>query len=255
MVNKILMKRHFTFKDDKSDKFWSVEISGKIITVVFGKTNSAGRTNSTELPSEAVAQKEFEKLIKEKLAKGYIEHVGDSAGRLTETEFWNLIERAKKNAEDMEEQVERLVELLVSRSVEDLVEFKVIFQTLFKLSYQSRLWAAAYIVKGGCSDDAFDYFRGWLIAKGKDSFYKCLENPEHLAKIVTEDDVDLDVEYEDMLSVSASAFERKTGKTMDEFYDLFPQEIFSLPEIVIDWEEEGEQLKKLFPKLCKKFWE
>ena len=34
-------------------------------------------------------------------------------------------------------------------------------------SYDWNLWGAAYLMKGGCSDDAFDYFRGWLVAQGR----------------------------------------------------------------------------------------
>jgi hypothetical protein len=29
------------------------------------------------------------------------------------------------------------------------------------------MWVAAYLMNGGCSDDGFDYFRGWLIAQGR----------------------------------------------------------------------------------------
>ncbi|MFL6076856.1 MAG: DUF4240 domain-containing protein [Mycobacteriales bacterium] len=32
-------------------------------------------------------------------------------------------------------------------------------------SYQGDLWGAAYLINGGASDDGFDYFRGWLIAR------------------------------------------------------------------------------------------
>jgi hypothetical protein len=28
-------------------------------------------------------------------------------------------------------------------------------------------WGAAYLANGGCSDDGFDYFRGWLIGQGR----------------------------------------------------------------------------------------
>ena len=28
----------------------------------------------------------------------------------------------------------------------------------------------------GCSDDTFDYFRGWLIAQGKETFEKVLDD-------------------------------------------------------------------------------
>jgi hypothetical protein len=33
--------------------------------------------------------------------------------------------------------------------------------TLMDRSYRNDLWAAGYLINGGCSDDGFDYFRGW----------------------------------------------------------------------------------------------
>ena len=49
-------------------------------------------------------------------------------------------------------------------------------QTFMQKSYLSSLWAAAYILMDGCSDDTFDYFRGWLIAQGKETFEKVLDD-------------------------------------------------------------------------------
>ena len=36
------------------------------------------------------------------------------------------------------------------------------------------LWDAAYLINGGCSDDGFDYFRGWLVDQGRETFERCL---------------------------------------------------------------------------------
>ncbi|MFE5591185.1 DUF4240 domain-containing protein [Streptomyces sp. NPDC056549] len=33
---------------------------------------------------------------------------------------------------------------------------------------------AAYMVNGGCCDDGFDYFRGWLIAQGRNVFERAV---------------------------------------------------------------------------------
>ena len=40
------MKRTFTYSDDKSDKFWSIDIDGGSFTVNFGKIGSAGQVNT-----------------------------------------------------------------------------------------------------------------------------------------------------------------------------------------------------------------
>jgi uncharacterized protein (TIGR02996 family) len=65
--------RHFHFSDGKSDKFWSIEREGKQLTVTYGRMGSKGQTQTKELPDEAAAEKEEERLIREKQGKGYVE--------------------------------------------------------------------------------------------------------------------------------------------------------------------------------------
>src|SRR5262245_26245382 len=65
--------RTFEFSDTTSHKFWNITLAGKSITVNFGRVGSAGQTQLKELPSEAAAQKEHDKLVGEKLKKGYRE--------------------------------------------------------------------------------------------------------------------------------------------------------------------------------------
>ena len=61
--------------------------------------------------------------------------------------------------------------------------FDFIFNQNCHKSYTSDLWAAAYIVMGGCSDDCFDYFRAWVLYLGKKSYVAAIENPETLLLI------------------------------------------------------------------------
>jgi uncharacterized protein (TIGR02996 family) len=65
--------RTFEYKDDKSNKFWSIELQGNQFTVTFGRIGTAGQTQVKTFPDEAAAQKEHDKLIREKLGKGYVE--------------------------------------------------------------------------------------------------------------------------------------------------------------------------------------
>lgn len=244
------MKRYFTFKDDNSDKFWAVQVQNNKMTVVFGKTGTAGSAQTKEFETQEAAEKEANKLIKEKSRKGYVEKVEDNIGKIKESEFWGLIKRAKDKAEDTYEQVEILTEILAQRSEEDIIEFEKIFHRLYVASYTSPLWAAAYIINGGCSDDGFDYFRGWLIAQGKDVYYKSIDHPDYLAKIISDEDMG-EAECEDMLYVAGKAYESKTGKDYEQFLDLFSPEPY--PDINLDWNETGDDLKNRFPQLWKKF--
>ncbi|UPY79473.1 WGR domain-containing protein [Leptospira weilii] len=67
------MKRYLTYKDDKSDKFWNIEVSGTSFTVTYGKTGTSGQTQTKDFDSEEKCLKEAQKLLSEKLKKGYKE--------------------------------------------------------------------------------------------------------------------------------------------------------------------------------------
>ena len=81
-------------------------------------------------------------------------------------------------------------------------------------SYQSRLWGTTYVLMGGCSDDAFDYFRGWLIGQGEEIYYKVMKDPEFLADYINKDNLDDEgfPQNEELLSVGVDAYTLiKTG--------------------------------------------
>jgi len=67
------MQKHLTFQDEKSSKFWKIETCGKSFTVKFGKIGTSGQTQNKEFESEEMCLKEAEKLVAEKLKKGYVE--------------------------------------------------------------------------------------------------------------------------------------------------------------------------------------
>lgn len=72
--------RTFEFKDAKSNKFWNIELSGSGFTVTFGRIGTAGQTQTKTFPSAAAAKKEHDKLVAEKLKKGYVETTSGGAG-------------------------------------------------------------------------------------------------------------------------------------------------------------------------------
>jgi uncharacterized protein YwqG/predicted DNA-binding WGR domain protein len=73
--------RRFEFKDGSSNKFWEVTLSDKTLTVRFGRFGSKGQEKSTTFPWPELAQKEQDKLIAEKLRKGYKEVGAADAGQ------------------------------------------------------------------------------------------------------------------------------------------------------------------------------
>jgi uncharacterized protein (TIGR02996 family) len=65
--------RRFEYRDEKSSKFWSIDLQGSRFTIHFGKIGTAGQTQLKEFPDDTKAQKEYDKLIAEKTGKGYVE--------------------------------------------------------------------------------------------------------------------------------------------------------------------------------------
>lgn len=64
-------KVHLEFEEDSSSKFWRARVDGKTLFVNYGKIGTAGQTQMKELANPDAAQKELEKLEREKRKKGY----------------------------------------------------------------------------------------------------------------------------------------------------------------------------------------
>jgi len=65
--------RRFTSTEGGSSKFWEAAVEGTSLTVKFGKIGTAGQTKTKVFATEAAARTEMEKLVKEKVGKGYVE--------------------------------------------------------------------------------------------------------------------------------------------------------------------------------------
>lgn len=67
------MNRHFEFVGGTSAKVWEVTVSGCDVTVRFGRLGTSGQIQTKTLDDAAAAQQHAEKLIGQKLEKGYVE--------------------------------------------------------------------------------------------------------------------------------------------------------------------------------------
>lgn len=67
------MKRQLVYMDAKSSKFWNIEVAGNSYTVTYGRIGTEGQSLSKSFGDDAAALKEAEKLVKEKLGKGYVD--------------------------------------------------------------------------------------------------------------------------------------------------------------------------------------
>lgn len=66
-------KRLFEFRDATSQKFWEVTRTGAALKIRYGKIGSGGQTTLKEFASDAQAEAEAAKLVREKISKGYVE--------------------------------------------------------------------------------------------------------------------------------------------------------------------------------------
>lgn len=67
------MKNNLEYKDEKSAKFWKIEVIDTSYVVTYGKIGTEGQSKTTTLASVDEATEKAEKLVTAKLRKGYIE--------------------------------------------------------------------------------------------------------------------------------------------------------------------------------------
>ncbi|WP_061218583.1 DUF4132 domain-containing protein [Leptospira weilii] len=65
------MKHQLIYQDATSNKFWNIEAAGNTFTVTYGKIGTNGQTQTKSFDTEEKCLKEAQKLLSEKLKKGY----------------------------------------------------------------------------------------------------------------------------------------------------------------------------------------
>lgn len=171
---------------------------------------------------------------------------------MDERQFWQLIEESKRASKgDLDAQPELLQERLEKLAPADIVRFDRIYHDQIARSYTWDLWGAAYVIGGGCSDDGFDYFRDWLVSRGRTVFEAALRDPETLAGVVTDEDLDEGCNCEELRYAAVSAWESRTEESADDF----PAEDGAEPPdepTGVSWKDATELVRR-FPKLTAKF--
>lgn len=76
----VVWKVHLEFEEDSSSKFWRARVDGKTLYVNYGRIGTTGQMSMKELASPDAAQKELEKLEREKRKKGYQDAGSAGAG-------------------------------------------------------------------------------------------------------------------------------------------------------------------------------
>lgn len=68
-----MSQKSLRYQDEKSDKFWSIALADCSHTVTYGRYGTEGQNQTKDFPTAAAALKSYEKLVDEKLKKGYLE--------------------------------------------------------------------------------------------------------------------------------------------------------------------------------------
>lgn len=97
---------------------------------------------------------------------------------MDETEFWEIVDSTREASDDdPEEHADLMVERLAGLDPDAVLDFARHFETRFNRAFSWDLWGAADIMLGGADEDAFDFFRCWLIGQGRHVFEGALHSP------------------------------------------------------------------------------
>ena len=276
------MKRRFVYQDAKSDKFWDIDFEGTTQTVVYGKTGTAGREAVKEFATAEECTKESEKLIAQKLKKGYTELAeGEAAPEKREYSeeekadyfFWEAIEKSYKynkkdwEAYDLDEHIEKLTTYLSKYSEEKLILFEKTLQQKLISLYTAPIAELSIILEneyekegdtynfdGYISDDGFIYFRCWLLLKGKEFYDDITKDIESFVSGKYHFDIG-DTWGEGLLYVASRANSEARPDSdediiRDTVYEKWPEINYDSGDFAMDREpKSGKELQKMYPKL------
>lgn len=223
------MKRQFYSQDDRSNKFWTIELIGNVCVTTHGRVGARPRETRKQFGDEDEARHEFEKQIAAKLRKGYVEGTPPkyeepdwASMSMSEDVFWRIIGlfNWKKTGDD-EAVIEPAVKALARMSVDDIKRFEdLLTEKLYALDTEAHareIGEEAFQPGKYFSPDWFLYVRCCVVANGRVFFETVLANPTEMPK---------DMEFESLLSVGPTAFARKTGEEFD-YVSALSYETFS----------------------------
>ncbi|HSM03961.1 MAG TPA: DUF4240 domain-containing protein [Longimicrobiales bacterium] len=166
-------------------------------------------------------------------------------------DFWALVAETRPDDGDPARHAEALTAKLVAQGAESVRAYGVAFDQAMDTLYDWDLWGAAYLALGGCGDDAFEYFRAWIVGRGEAAWRQAGEDPQaFLLSLIgdAEDPEDRLFELgvhdgEPLLYAGGTAHERLTGAWLPPREAGGPEEPSGEP-----WEEED--LGDRFPALA-----
>lgn len=168
-------------------------------------------------------------------------------------DFWAVIARATADRPATPGEVAtRAVAELATRDPEEIVAWGRHLDKVMAASGTEDLWAAAYLINGGCSDEGFDAFRGWLIAHGREAVARSVRSPDSLADVpVVKAAADTGAVFEaaEVLTIAAEAYQQATGEELAE-----ADRPRTRPDVADLWDfDDEEEMQRRLPKLSALF--
>lgn len=178
---------------------------------------------------------------------------------MNKEKFWEIIEEARNvcldNIRDMADELEKR---LLQYSVEDVQKFCGIYDAYHKAMDKPGIESIAFLMNHNMlTYDGFTDFRNWMIAQGKDAFFKTMENPEFLAEHNGQS-IEGWYEFEQFGYVGMTVIERKTGDYKLAYKELNEDEENSiLSEITfgeyVDKNMSIAEMQKEFPEFSERY--
>lgn len=143
---------------------------------------------------------------------------------MSEERFWQLVEDAKPNRQhrivamfrkapryNYTRHQQQLKKALMKLAPQQIVAFNNRLRQLQGQANDWQLWGAIYLINNGCGDDCFGDFRGWVVAQGRDFYYKTINDPDTLGEL---DKELLLIDWEGFSYVPMDAMEALTGSSI-----------------------------------------
>jgi hypothetical protein len=170
-------------------------------------------------------------------------------------DFWAVISLATADRPASPGEVaKRAAADLATRDPEEIVAWARHLDKVMVASGSQDLWAAAYLINGGCSDEGFDGFRGWLIAHGREAVARSGQTPDSLADMpAVRSAAESGAVFEagEVLSIAAEAYQQATGSELPAW-----ERPATRPDAADLWDfDNEEEMQRRLPRLSALFLE
>jgi hypothetical protein len=168
-------------------------------------------------------------------------------------DFWAVIDRATADRPGSPGEVaKRAIAELGASDPAEIVAWGRHLDKVMVASGKEDLWAAAYLINGGSTDEGFDNFRGWLIAHGRDVLARSVREPDALAELPEVRAAatnGANFEAGEVLAIAAEAYQEATGTPLPA-----AEAVVTRPDAADLWDfDDEEEMTKRLPRLSALF--